>query len=390
MTAATAVFALSLGFCVYIYAGYPALLLILERLRPRPHRRADHEPSLTVIVPAFNEESVILQKLSETLDNGYDASMLDVIVASDGSTDGTNRMVEDFGDPRVRLLALPRGGKARALNAAAGIARGEIVAFTDANIRLTPGALKNLAANFADPHVGAASANKVIGELAGATVLATGESLYWRWERWQKAAESRIGNLYAADGALHAVRRELYVPIPDHAGADDIAISVQVVLQGRRLVFDGEAVVVEAPPTEDRDELRRKVRVANQSIRALLDLGPRLWTSGFYSVELLSHKLLRYAVPLFLLLMLTSNLLLAASAGGAWSVVLAAQILFYTAAAVAALGRGTAMRRLRLLAVPYYFCLVNLAAALAIASVLRGDRSGLWEPRGGFKRKDTP
>ncbi|HUH12244.1 MAG TPA: glycosyltransferase family 2 protein [Longimicrobiales bacterium] len=383
------VFFLSLAACAYVYFGYPLLLLVLARTRPRPVRGARVHPRLTVVVPAHNEGEVIAAKVRSTLANGYPADRLEVLVASDGSSDETVARARAAGDGRVRVLDLPRRGKVPTLNAAARQATGEVLVFTDADVFLEPGVLARVAESFADPEVGGVAGRKVQSP-DGVGHVARGEGLYTRYDEWQKGLESTIGSAVASHGALHALRRSLYVPVTDPTAADDMAISMRVVLQGYRLVYDPRAVVRVEAPGAAGTEIRRKVRIANQVMRALFGLGPALWTSGFYSVQLLSHKLLRYMVPFFLVLMLASSAWLAArGAGPFWSVMLALQGAFYGAALAGAALRGSAMGRLRVLTVPYYFSLVNAAALLAVVSVLRGQRASAWSPRGGFNPDPT-
>ena len=380
---AAAVFALSLAACGYLYFGYPLLLLALARLRPRPVRRGPVRPPVTVLIPVFDEEAAIAAKLDNTLALDYPRERLEVLVVSDGSTDRTAEIARAYGDRGVRLLELPRRGKAHALNRGAEAARGEILAFTDATALLAPGALIALVEPFADPAVGGVCGNKRVRPRGGGDATGGGEGLYWRWDQWQKARESEIGSVFAADGALYAVRRALYVPIADPAQADDIAVSARVVLQGRRLLFEPRAEAWEEAPAEGREEFRRKVRVTNHSVRALLNLGRGLWTSGLYSVELLSHKLFRHLAPFFLVPLVASNLALALAAP-AWRLPLALQLAFYGLGAAGFALRRTRAGRARPLAVPYYFCLVNAAALLGVLSILRGDRLVAWSPRGGL------
>ncbi|HEX2163793.1 MAG TPA: glycosyltransferase family 2 protein [Thermoanaerobaculia bacterium] len=386
-----AVFAGCFAACVYLYFGYPALIWLVARSRPRPLRPAPgaEPPTLSVIVPAFDEEAVIGEKLANTLAADYPPERLEVLVASDGSTDGTEAIVARHAaaDRRVRLLALPRRGKAAALDAAAAAARGDVLVLTDANALVEPDAFARLAAPFADPAVGGVCGRKRYRLGRGADATELGENLYWRYDQWIKERESRAGSVFAADGTLYALRRSLYVPIADPAQADDIALSARVVLQGRRLLFEPGAVAWEEAPADGRAELARKVRVTNHSVRALWSLGRPLWTSGFYSLELLSHKLFRHLVPFLLLPMLASHLLLAAGApgtvGAAARWLLVPHLGFYALAAAGYLLRGRPAGRRRPLSVPYYFTLVNTAALLGVLSILAGRRLRAWTPRSG-------
>lgn len=381
MSGAVLVFAASLGVCVYAYFGYPALLWLWSRFRDRPVRKEAVRPSVTVIVPARNEEEIIREKVRNTLDLDYPRERLEVLVVSDGSSDRTEAIVRSFDDPEVRLLALPPRGKAWALNVGASEARGEILAFTDADISLESDALARLVENFADPEVGGACGNKGYRPAFDGDATGTGEGIYWRFDKWQKRLESRVGSVFGADGALHALRRELYVPIEDPSQADDLAISARVVLQGRRLVYEPEARTSELAPGDASLEFRRKVRIANQTFRALVGLGRGLWTQGFYSFQLVSHKLLRYFVPFFLLLLFVSSLALAGT-GPLFDAALAGQVGVYGLGAAGFLLRGRRAGRWKLFAVPFFFCLVNVGALLGVLGVLNGRRQLFWLSRG--------
>jgi cellulose synthase/poly-beta-1,6-N-acetylglucosamine synthase-like glycosyltransferase len=381
-TALGLVFASSLAVCAYVYFVYPALLFLLSRLRPRPVRRGKVQPSVTIVVPAHNEEAAIEAKIRNSLEQRYPGTLLEILIVSDGSTDGTDEIVRRYASETVRLVRRPREGKIAALNRAAALATGDVLVLTDANSLLEPDAVARLVESFADPEVGAVCGNKKLRPSNGDTTQG-GEGIYWRYDKWLKGLESRIGSIFAADGTLYALRRELYVPILDRAQADDIAISTRVVLQGYRLVIDDAAVAWEEAPAEGGAEFRRKVRVTNHSVRALLALGRRLWLSGFYSVELVSHKLLRHFLPFFLLALFFSNAALAAGQP-ALRGLLALHVLFYAAAAAGFVLRRRRAGRSRLLTVPYYFCLVNAAALLGVVSIARGARLAAWTPRSGL------
>lgn len=381
MSVPVVVFAVALAACAYPYFGYPAVLWLWSRLRTRPVRKGPVRPTVSLIVPARNEAELIGRKIENALSLAYPPDRYEVLVVSDGSSDGTETIAASFEDRRVRLLSLPPVGKVRALNEAVPNAEGEILAFTDADISLEHDALARLVENFSDPEVGGVCGNKRYRPAAGGDATSDGEGLYWRYDKWQKQLESRIGSVFGADGALYALRRELYVPLEDPSQADDLALSARVVLQGRRLVFEPRAVTSEEAPGDASDELRRKIRIANHSFRALLGLGDGLWRHGFYSFELVSHKLLRYLVPFFLVALFVSSLSLAGTAP-IFTVALAAQLLVYGLAAAGLLLRGTRPGRWKLFAVPFYFGLVNLGALIGVLSVLRGRRQRAWATRG--------
>lgn len=372
-------------FCLYAYIGYPLLLFLLSLVRHRTHEPdAGFTPGLSIIVPAHNEAAVIGAKLENLLGQDYPADRLEIIVASDGSDDETENIVTCISqrDPRVRLLDLPRRGKANALNAAAAIAREEVLIFSDANALLDPDALRYLARYFADAGVGgvAGGLRYVRGNDTGGAGL--GEMLYWRYDQWLKQMETKVGNAISADGALYAIRRDLYVPIADPSATDDFAISSRVVVQGYRLIYEPRAMVSESTAGSSGREFLRKVRIVNRGLRSLFGLGGFLfpWRGGFYAVQLVSHKLLRRLVPFVLPLLLAINAALW-PLGVLYRVTLAAQIVIYGLGLLGFLLRNTRWGRIGPIYVPYYFCQANLAAALGWVWLLRGQRIAVWQPQ---------
>lgn len=363
----------------YAYVGFPIIVLLRGALRSRPPQRAAITPSATVLIAARNEVDAIGARIENLLACEYPKSLLEIIVVSDGSQDGTNDVVQRYEGHGVRLLALGRVGKAQALNAAAAEATGEILVFTDANTAFAPDAIRRLMMPFADATVGGVAGDqRYVGETGSAVVA--GERGYWDVDRLLKAAESRAGSTISATGAIYAVRRELFEPIPDGV-TDDFYCSTGVIARGLRLVFEPSAVAYEPTAATGEAEFSRKVRVITRGLRgvqarrALLDFR----RSGFYSLQLLSHKVLRrlMAIPL-LVLALTSFLLRGKNAYH--RLFASSQVAFYGAAAVGLL-RPTSGGLGRLFGIPAYFCMVNAASLRAVANVLRGKRIDRWEPQ---------
>jgi cellulose synthase/poly-beta-1,6-N-acetylglucosamine synthase-like glycosyltransferase len=381
LLAAKIVFWFCLAICVYIYFGYPALLWVMSRLRPRPVREADVTPSVSFIIPAYNEERNIAAKIENTLSLDYPGERIEVLVMSNGSVDQTDEIVRGFTDPRVKLVVMPRPGKMEALNEGAKRATGELLVFTDADFLLDAHTLREIARKFADPEVGGVcgARNTTVKREGDAT--GEGEGMYAKWDKWQKVRESQIGSVFAADGLVYALRKSLYMPIHDHAQADDIAISTRVVLQGYRLLFEPRATAYENAVVVAHEEFRRKTRITNHSVHALLKLGPAaLLTSGFYSVELLSHKLIRHFIPYFLIPLFVASAMLARS-GWFYTLAFLGQLAIYTLAILGALLRDRPIGRSRLFTVPYYFCFVNAAAFVGILGLLRGRKTSAWSTR---------
>jgi cellulose synthase/poly-beta-1,6-N-acetylglucosamine synthase-like glycosyltransferase len=385
MTLLKIVFLLSAALILYVYFGYPLLLLFLGLLRKREIMRDEITPPVTIIIAAHNEAQSIAEKLENSLSLNYPRERLEVILASDGSTDETVAIAESFKARGVLVLDLARSGKITALNRAVETARGEILVFTDANAIFEPDALRYLVSNFADAEVGGVCGNqryRKAGKHAGDS-SGEGENLYWKYDKFIKRLESRQGSTVAADGSIYAVRAELFAPLGNTAQADDHAISARVVTAGKRLVFDERAVSYEEPPADGRREFRRKVRVTNHTVSSIINLpaalDPRI--TGFYTVELFSHKILRYAVPFLMIIAFLANSVLIGQ-GAIYRFMLAAQVLFYICALTGFFLRTNKLGRVKPFYVPYYFCLANAASLLGTLSRLRGDQVVIWQPRG--------
>lgn len=344
------------GLIVYIYAGYPLSLALLRRVRgTRSVAVADIEPPVTLIISAFNEEAVIEEKIRNSLALDYPKDRLQIIVVSDASDDRTDAIVLSFAEQGVELLRMPqRSGKTLGLNAAVERAYGEVIVFSDANALYEPQALRALVRNFADPTVGAA-----VGEsryFTGEQASQRSEGSYWRYETWIKRMESAIGSVVGGDGAIYAIRKNLYKPMEVDA-LSDFVNPLQIVLAGYRCVYEPAAVSWEHAGTSFRAEFRRKVRIVNRALRALWRMRALLnpFRYGLFAVELLSHKALRWLVPLFLLGMLGVNAALLGS-GIIYDIAFIAQVACYLAACAGCILDGKTELP-SVFSIPYYFCL---------------------------------
>lgn len=373
------VFWVSAAIFFYTYAGYPLLLVAISRFRPRLVRRADWTPSVTIIITAYNEELALAAKLEETLALDYPENNLEVIVASDCSSDRTDEIVREFAPRGVRLhRQTQRLGKTAAQNAAVSLASGEIILFSDATTVYQPNVLRTLMPNFADPSVGCATGRLVYTDSAKSSV-GHGARSYWSYESLLRKHESSVCSLIGVCGCLYAVRRSSYVPL-DHEACSDFVIATKMVEQGLRAVYEPDAVCTEETNTEANKELNTRVRIIAQTFadlwrnRAMLN--PR--RSGFYAVELISHKVMRYLIPIFLMSILASSVVLAPRSVF-FSIVLAVQIGFYSAAVLAWILESSGLH-IRVLALPQYFVLGNIASVIAAYKLLRGERYARWEP----------
>lgn len=354
---------------VYHYLLYPALVILLSRLRKSDDSASERPtdsapPSVTVVIAAYNEERVIAQKLENTLALDYPAERLQVIVAAHGSSDATADLARGFGSRGVRVLHEPaRRGKTAALNRAVEAASSEIIVFSDANNQFNTDALRQLVRHFADPQVGGVCGLKQIYESADRE-SAVGDGLYWKYESAIKIAESRLGSITGADGEIFAIRRALYRPLDESLINDDAAITFELVRNRYRVLYEPAARSYEHASIRIEDDFNVKVRMVSGGFQTL----SRYWRflmppRRAFAWAFISHKVLRWLAPEFLVLMLACSILLVAQPF--FQLMLVAQVGFYV---LAWLGWSRRTRGAMPIAlyVPFYFCAMNLAALFGL------------------------
>jgi cellulose synthase/poly-beta-1,6-N-acetylglucosamine synthase-like glycosyltransferase len=363
---------------LYTYAGYPLLLVVMSRLRGRPVRSAAFTPEVSFVITAYNEERDLANKLENTLALDYPADRLDILVASDCSSDRTDEIARSFAGRGVRLhRQLERRGKTAAQNAAVEQTAGEIIVFSDATTLYDPRALRFLTSCFADASVGCATGRVVYTDTVASSV-GHGTRSYWSYEFLLKKHESLACSLIGVCGCMYAVRRSAYVPLYDEA-CSDFLIATKVVEQGLRAVYEPNAVCAEETNERTAKELKTRVRIITQTFSDLWRNRSMMnpFRSGFYAVELLSHKVMRYLVPLFLIGVLIASTFLAERP--LYLLALLVQLAFYGAALLAWVLERAGLHS-RLLAIPQYFVLTNLASLIAGYKFLTGERYARWEP----------
>lgn len=373
------VFWICVCLLAYVYVGYPLLVFLVSLVKSRPVTRGAIEPKVTVLITAFNEEGAIRTKIENTLAIEYPQDKLEILVASDGSTDNTDSIVAEFAASGVTLFRQEgRVGKTATQNNAVELASGEIILFSDATTEYEPSVLRKLLPAFADETVGCVAGRLIYVDDAS-TNVGTGAKSYWSYETWLKSAESRACSLIGASGCLYAVRRSAYIPMYAEA-CSDFLICTMLYRQGLRSVFEPEASCVEHTNRRSQDEMRMRVRVISQTFTDLWRNRDMFnpFKSGFYAVELFSHKLLRYTVPLILAALLASSATLA-PASVFFFAALAIQGTFYLMAFAGWLTER-AGRHISILVIPLYFVLANLASVIAFYKFLRGERYSTWEP----------
>lgn len=396
---ATAIFLGAAAALVYTYAGYPLVLWIwlgLVRLRSRWWRRgqptragvsssvseAEGErtrdlPFVSVIVAAHNEEGQIRLRARNLLAQDYPRERLEVIVGSDGSTDGTIAAAGGLGDPRVRVLDLPRSGRATVHNACVAAARGEVVVFTDAATEFAPDCLRRLVGALADPSVGCVSGHLVYRN-AAAGGIARHAGWYWRYELALRRLESATGSTVAATGACMAMRKHLFRPL---AAADDVDDGgpVDVLLAHRRVLFVPQAIAFDRLPSSSEGELAARRRIVTKNLFAIVSR-PRILspcTSAGAAFKLFSHRVLRYLSPVFLVLLLAANGLLLGHP--VLQLTGAVQLLFYTGAALGFVADRMDWK-VPVVAALFAFCLANVGFLLGVWNTVTGRGITLYEP----------
>ena len=371
-----------LALAAWAYVGYPACLAVLARARRRTLRHAAIEPTVTVIVCAHNEEKDIGAKLDATLALDYPPSRLEVIVASDCSTDRTHEIVRGFESRGVRLVALPeRRGKTAAQNAAVREARGEVLVFTDATTRFRPGMVRTLVAPLADPRVGCVGAELEYVSEAG-SLVGKGGGLYWRYEKKVKELESEVNSLIGVSGCLYATRAALYRPIEADL-ISDFTIVLDTFAQGYVTAYARGTVSVEKTNEDTGREFEMRTRVVIRTIHALVRrarmLNPLRY--GLFAFQLWSHKVARYLVPELLAGALVASLVLAARSwprAPLFQALATLQVAGYLGAAALWWASRQFGLRATVLSAPIYFVQVNAAATWGLLSYLRGERKITW------------
>jgi len=384
MTKIKYIFWIAAALVGYSYLGYPAWLWLRSRWSPRPVRRSSGQssalPAVTAVMVVRNEETVIARKLDNLLTLDYPQENLDLVVVSDGSSDRTPAILGDYArDSRVRtrlrtLIKPASEGKAAGLNDAIKLATGDVLLFTDARQQIESGALRLLIENFADPDVGAASGELMLGDpTSGET--GEGMGLYWRMEKKIRELESASGSVAGATGAIYCARRRLLdaSPLPEGTILDDVLLPMQIVRKGSRVIFDSRARAWDSPDLGEGREFSRKVRTLSGNYQ-LLQLAPWLLSSqNAIRFEFITHKLSRLVVPFALLALLIASMFLPQPF---YRAALGAQLAFY-ALSLAALA-GVKIGPLSRVADPARtFVVLNSAAMVAFINFVTG-RKAIW------------
>jgi cellulose synthase/poly-beta-1,6-N-acetylglucosamine synthase-like glycosyltransferase len=372
----------SIFLLFYVYAGYPLFILVLGRIANRKVRKSHYEPTVTILISAYNEEKWIEATIQNKLKLDYPRNKFEILIVSDGSTDSTDFIVSRYQTESVRLLRQePRQGKTAALNMAVGESRGEILVFSDANSIYKSDALKKIVQNFSDPKVGYIT-GKMIFQNPDGSGIGDGCSTYMKYENFLREMETNIGSIVGVDGGIDAVRRSLYKPMnPDQL--PDFILPLKVIEQGYRVVYEQEAILIEPSLQTSEDEYRMRVRVSLRALWALRDMKQLLSVGRFklFAWQLWSHKVLRYGCFIFLVVAYISNLALW-NEHAVYKLLFILQTIIYGIFSLQ-LWFGNNEYRSKILRLIHYFMLLNLASAHASIKFLLGKKQVLWTPRKG-------
>lgn len=361
---------------IYVYLGYPILLKIIAKFVNKPLKGdRSYTPKVTLFIAAYNEEKVIADKIANSICLVYPSELLEIIVVSDDSSDQTNEIVQEYERKylNVRLhIVKGRKGKTEALNKSVPLANGEILVFSDANSMYDKDALVHLVSHFSDKNIGG-----VCGELkllnTGGSAIGESEGAYWKYEKFLKEMETRTGTAIVANGSIYALRKELFQPMNPNVG-DDMQNPLIIINQGKRFVYEPNAITREETSSESAEEFSRKVRIVTRSFTGIMHyrnmLNPFKNFDFFY--KYMTHKFLRWLVPYYLIAIFVLNMFLLNQPF--YQVLAGLQIAFYL---LAFTGKWV---KSKLTFIPYYFCLVNYAALLGTLRAVSGKRQATWKP----------
>ena len=374
------VFWISLFFIVYTYVLYPLLLLLLKIFEKRTTVMDEtFSPTVSIVIAVYNERDVIEGRLENLRRIGYQTAKIECIIGSDGSDDGTNLLLAQSNLRELKVKAFPeRRGKAAVLNELIPQAEGEIVVLSDANTFYRPDTVRRLVSHFADPQVGAVFGELIL-ESDTRTVGGMGEGYYWMYEYAMKRMESDISTTVGATGAVYAIRKKLFKPLPtDKPVMDDFIIPLNIVKEGFKVKYEPQAVAHEIPSNSVSGEFRRKVRIGAANFYGLSEFAALLHPRyGFASLALWSRKILRWCVPFLMMVMIAASLMLAVDSQ------LFRVIVFLEAALFASALLGFVLERIKIrtgiLGVPYYFVAMNLALFVGFLKFAFGRQPATWE-----------
>ena len=383
------VFWLSIFIVCYTYVGYGILLWLMVKIKESVKGKsagyvAEDFPDVTLLIPAYNEKDCVAEKVKNSFELEYPKDKLQLVWITDGSDDGTPDLLRQY--PNVTVYHRPeRAGKIEAMNRGVKLITTPIVIFSDANTMLGKESVQRIVNLFANPKVGCVSGEKRIFNSEKDMAAGAGEGLYWKYESFLKSYDARLYSVVGAAGELFAIRREFFTEVEKDTLLDDFIISLRIAMQGHITQYDPKAYACETSSANVKEELKRKIRIAAGGFQSIVRLTPLLniFKYGILSFQYISHRVLRWTLaPLSLLLLFASNLVLALQTGifsyGFFPVVFWLQVLFYVMALIGWFLENHQIK-LKILFVPYYFFIMNLAVYLGFFRYMKKSQNVKWE-----------
>ncbi|MBL6964385.1 MAG: glycosyltransferase family 2 protein [Bacteroidetes bacterium] len=375
----------------YTYVGYGILIYLLVllkrmvRLKTKVAKKEEYEPEVTFLIPAYNEQDFIHQKIKNTLEQDYPKNKIQIICVTDGSDDKTVELLENFSEVRV-LHQETRGGKVAAMNRGMKEVKTPIVIFSDTNTLLSFQAIREIINKFSNPNVGCVAGEKRILNKEYDSASTAGEGIYWKYESFLKKLDSELTSVVGAAGELFAVRTHLYEQMETDIILDDFMLSLRIAMKGYQVAYCPEAYALESASASVKEEMKRKVRISAGGIQSIIRLLPLLniFKFGMLSFQYISHRVLRWTItPISLLLVLILNVLIVFTNSSQaneklYLALLIMQLLFYSMALTGWIIENKKIR-LKVFFVPYYIVIMNLATYLGFYRIIRGKQSAIWE-----------
>jgi poly-beta-1,6-N-acetyl-D-glucosamine synthase len=379
----TSLYWICLAIVIYSYVGYGVILYILVKIKKLLSKKTEFDsdflPAVTLVVPCFNEADYIEDKIINSLELDYPKNKIEFIFISDGSTDDTPKRIKKYNEI-IALHEAPRNGKAAAMNRAMTFVKTPIVIFCDANTHLNKESIRELVKHYKNPNVGAVTGEKRIIQTDKESASTAGEGIYWKYESYLKQLDSDFYSIVGAAGELMSYRTELYSELPKDTLLDDLTQSMQIALQGYRVIYEKNAFAAETASANVGEELKRKIRIAAGAWQSMTRLGSAF--NPFHNLKLsflfISHRVSRWTLAPFSLLMLIILNILLYNESMVYNLLLFAQVLFYAAALMGWYFENKKIK-IKLLFVPYYFFIMNLCMYLGLARFLKGKQSVSWE-----------
>ncbi len=370
------VFWLSALFLFYTYIGYPLLMFLWAKFRPNEIKTTEFEPAVTIVISAYNEQDRIVPRIENLLEQNYPADKLDIIVVSDGSTDETISRLDQIDTDRLHVISLERNwGKSTAVSRGVTEANGEIIVFADVRQRFCPNAIRSLAQPFSDQTIGATTGELIL-ESSGSDHEPEGVGLYWKYEKMIRDSESKIDSMVGATGAIYAIRRSLYAPLPEGIILDDVLTPMRIAKKGYRVCMVRDAIAYDTLSGTSSEEFARKVRTLAGNFQ-LMQVAP--WINNPFKNRLffqwVSHKVFRLFSPYAMITLLISSFLIGNPFYSFFGLL---QLIVYIAAiaGLIAMAKG---KKVKLVGTASNFLMLNITAVVGLYSILTGQTSNLWK-----------